>query len=90
MNKRHGMIATALIALLLVTGCSTFFTGGVSGTVTCNGKAVQDATVAVYFDKEVFEEDYAAYTPGKTPIFNTDYKAVKTAQNGSFSNVQGR
>ena len=80
MNKRHGMIAVALVALLLITGCSTFFTGGVSGKVKYNGEPVARATVALYFDEGQRNADLAA----KNKVFHTEYK-TETQENGSFA-----
>lgn len=82
MNKRHGMIAVALVALLLVTGCSTFFTGGVSGKVKYKTDPVANAVVAVYFDEGQCDADLANYMTEK--VFHTKYTAT-TQANGQFA-----
>ena len=82
MNKRHGMIAVALAALLLVTGCSTFFTGGVSGKVKYKTEPVANAVVAVYFDEGQCNADLANYMTEK--VFHTKYTAT-TQANGQFA-----
>ena len=91
--KQFKQIMTVLLVLLLLTSCSSVFSGGFTGTIRedkggsddSNNTGIEGATVYIYTDEGARNADYDAATAASPSLPSRYVASTTTNQNGQFS-----
>ncbi|MDD7537288.1 MAG: hypothetical protein SPK48_08260 [Bullifex sp.] len=91
--KQFKQIMTVLLVLLLLTSCSSVFSGGFTGTIRedkggsddSNNTGIEGATVYIYTDEGARNADYDAATAASPSLPSRYVASTTTNANGQFS-----
>ena len=91
--KQFKQIMTVMLVLLLLTSCSSVFSGGFTGTIRedkggsddSNNTGIEGATVYIYTDEGARNADYDAATAASPSLPSRYVASTTTNQNGQFS-----
>lgn len=91
--KQFKQIMTVMLVLLLLTSCSSVFSGGFTGTIRedkggsddSNNTGIEGATVYIYTDEGARNADYDAATAASPSLPSRYVASTTTNANGQFS-----